>query len=213
MQLVCRAADSSYGTPPNMVESMSKDTTLTPTNFMQAAEALLGLGKSLPLLCFVVSQRLKIRKLPSCAARLMQLAGIQSSPPARPVVPHYTVQQGTCTRQVMHYGLALSDRQGTNSHKCSGRVALTAQGLHLCCWSCVVVQTDSHLDATLMGFAALLPCWAPCWPLRSLPEASCWRQRGGQRFALLVLVPGSALRQMQRVTILTKVVKLLLHPL
>ena len=68
---------------------------------------------SSPLLCFVVSQWLKMLKLPRCAAGLMQLAGIQSSPPAGPIVPHYTVQQGTCSRQVLQYGLAMSGGQGT----------------------------------------------------------------------------------------------------
>ena len=84
-----------------MVDSMSKDVTLTLTSSAPAAQALSGSFKISPLLCLVVSQWLKIRKLPGCAARLMQLAGVQSSPPAGPVMPHYTVQKGTCSRQVL----------------------------------------------------------------------------------------------------------------
>ena len=137
MQLVWRAAGSLYSWPQNMVDPMSKDVTLRLTCFMQAAQALLGLGKSSPLLCFVVSQRLKLCKLPSCAARLMQLAGVQSSPPARPIVPHHTVQQGTCSTQVLRYmdWQCWTDRAQTHMSALAG-CALTAVGLHLCCWSC-----------------------------------------------------------------------------
>ena len=99
MQLVCTAAESSHGCP-KMVDFTGKDSTLMLALSMQAAQALSGSAKSSPLLCLIVSQRHKIRKLPCCAARLMQLAGIQSSPPAGSIVPHYTVQQGTCSRQV-----------------------------------------------------------------------------------------------------------------
>ena len=87
---------------------------------MQAPQALSGSGKRAPLLCFVVSQRHKNRKLPGCAARLMQLAGIQSSPPAGSIMPYHTVQQGTCSRQVLRCGLSMSGRQGTDLHEGSG---------------------------------------------------------------------------------------------
>ena len=86
------------------------------------------------------------------------------------------------------YGLAVLDGQGTNSHECSGWLCFDCCGPTplLLVMFCVVVLTDSHLDATLVSFAGLLPCWSLCWLSRPSPPVSCWRQCGAQRFTLLV---------------------------